>query len=238
MKLHSFINNLLRHLGVQIKRYPDKDIARRLKIIKNLGVTLIFDVGANTGQFAKEMRRLGYRGRLVSFEPLQAAYQVLAKAASKDPDWKANHFALGDQNGRIQINVAGNSFSSSILNMLPAHEKSAPGSSYVTTEEIEISSMDSVFQSFFRPGDSVMLKIDTQGYERQVLNGAKDSLKYVTIIQLEMSMVPLYENEMLFMDMVKYLEILGYSLYSLENGFSDDFTGQLLQVDGIFARRY
>lgn len=238
MKLHSFINNLLRHLGVQIKRYPDKDITRRLKIIKNLGVTLICDVGANTGQFAKEMRRFGYRGRLVSFEPLQAAFRVLAKAASKDPDWKVNRFALGDQNGKIQINVAGHSFSSSILNMLPAHEKSAPGSSYVAIEEIEIRSMDSVFQSYLKPDDSVMLKIDTQGYERHVLDGAKDSLKHVTIIQLEMSIVPLYENEMLFMDMVKYLEDMGYSLYSLENGFSDDSTGQLLQVDGIFVRRY
>ena len=237
MKLHNFINNLLRHLGVQIKRYPDKDLARRLKIIKNRGINLIFDVGANTGQFAKEMRQLGYRGRVVSFEPVQAAFQLLAKAASKDPDWKANHFALGDQDGKIQINVAGNSFSSSILNMLPAHEKSAPGSSYVASEEIEIRSMDSVFKSFYSPGDSVLLKIDTQGYERHVLNGAKDSLKCISMIQLEMSMVPLYENEMLFMDMVKYLETLGYSLYSLENGFSDDFTGRLLQVDGIFARK-
>lgn len=237
MKFHRFINNSLRHLGVQIKKYPDKDAARRLKIIKNLGVTLIFDVGANTGQFAKEMRHLGYRGRLVSFEPLQAAYQVLAKAALKDPEWKVNPFALGNQDGRIPMNVSGNSFSSSILKMLPAHEKSAPGSTYVAKEEIEIRSMDSVFKSFFRPDDTAMLKIDTQGYEKQVLDGAKDSLKHISLIQLEMSMVPLYENEMLFMDMVKYLETLGYSLYSLENGFTDDSTGQLMQVDGIFVRR-
>jgi len=237
MKWHRIINELLSHLGVQIKRFPDKDLARRLKIIKNLGVNLILDVGANTGQYAKEMRSLGYRGRLVSFEPLQSAYRLLEKSALKHSNWKVYRYALGDQDGRINLNVSGNSFSSSILNMLPAHEKSAPGSSYIAVEEIEIKTLDSVFYSFFSTGDQVMLKIDTQGYEKQVLDGAREALKFIQIVQVEMSLTPLYQSGWLFQDVILFLHGIGFELYSLENGFSDPLSGQLLQVDGIFIKK-
>ncbi len=238
MKWSVFVNNLIKPVGIQVVKYPGKDIVLRNKIIIHSKVNLIFDVGANEGQFAREMRLLGYKGRLISFEPINSIFQILFRKSSKDPYWFVNQYALGDHNGKIKINIAGNMHSSSILNMLPAHEKFDPGSSYIATEEIEIKSMDSIFNTFYHPGDSIMLKIDTQGYERQVLEGAKDSLKYIKIIKLEMSLLPLYEGEMLFMDMVRYLEKLGYSLFSLENGFCDESTGQLLQVDGILSRMH
>jgi len=83
----------------------------------------------------------------------------------------------------------------------------------------------------------VMMKIDTQGYEKNVIDGALTSLNRIKIIQLEMSIVPLYENETLFVEMIQYLDNNGFILYSLENGFSNPTTGQLLQVDGIFVNK-
>ena len=82
-----------------------------------------------------------------------------------------------------------------------------------------------------------MLKIDTQGYEKNVIDGATKSLGSIKVIQLEMSILPLYENEMLYVDMINYLDKKGFQLFSLENGFSDQHTGQLLQVDGIFVQK-
>ena len=82
-----------------------------------------------------------------------------------------------------------------------------------------------------------MLKIDTQGYERNVIEGALASLSRIMIIQLEMSIVPLYENEILFIETIKYLEKIGYQLFSVKNGFTNQYTGQLLQVDGIFVKK-
>jgi FkbM family methyltransferase len=142
----------------------------------------------------------------------------LKKASLKDNNWLVNNYALGNEDIKSMINVAGNSFSSSILNMLPTHLKSEPESIYIAQEEIEIKKIDSIFNSFCNKEDRVMIKIDTQGYEKNVIDGATESLNNIKIIQLEMSILPLYENEILFIEMINYLDKKGFQLFSLENG--------------------
>lgn len=225
----------LRKMGIQITRYPDYDYARRMKMVNYYNIDTLLDIGANTGQYAMKMRELGYKNRIISFEPLNGAFMVLKENSLKDDNWIVNNYALGDQNCKTFINVAGNSFSSSILNMLPNHIKYAPNSKYVSQQEIDIKKLDTIFNNFCNKKEKVMLKIDTQGYEKNVINGAIESLKTIKIVQLEMSIVQLYENEILFIEMIEYLKKLGFMLFSLENGFSNPATGQLLQVDGIFV---
>ena len=82
-----------------------------------------------------------------------------------------------------------------------------------------------------------MVKIDTQGFEKNVIDGAIKNLNNIKIIQLEMSIIELYKGEMLFQQMTQYLEDRGFVLISLENGFSNSTTGELLQVDGIFVNK-
>jgi hypothetical protein len=147
-----------------------------------------------------------------------------------------NH-ALGNENRHLLINVAGNSDSSSLLNMLPEHENSEPCSRYIKQEEIVVKRLDDIFHSYCCPTNKVMMKLDVQGYEKNVLDGAENALKQVNVIQLEMSLVPLYENQPLFEEMISYLHQKRFQLFSLENGFSNPQTGQLLQVDGIFVKR-
>lgn len=228
---------MLKNNGLQIKRYPDKDLKRRLKIMNYCNIDTLFDIGANTGQYAKLMKELGYNKRIISFEPLKRAFEDLKKAALKDNNWIVNNYAIGNEDGKSVINIAGNSFSSSISNMLPMHLESAPESKYIAQQEIEIKKLDSIFNSFTNKEDRVMLKIDTQGYEKNVIDGAIASLSRIMIVQLEMSIVPLYENEMVFIEMIKYLDNKGFLLFSLENGFSSPDSGQLLQVDGIFVKK-
>lgn len=230
------IQKLLQQFNFQLKRYPDADIRRRLQIIENQNINCILDIGANTGQYGVYMRNYGYPHKILSFEPLNTAFQSLKTSAAKDHNWQTYNYALGDENTSIDINVAKNSSSSSILDMLPAHLDSAPHSKYVSKETIEVKTLDSVFDELCTKKDHIMLKIDTQGYEKHVIDGAETSLKYIDMIQLEMSIVPLYENEMLFRAMIDYLEQRGFKLYSLENGFANPKTGQLLQVDGVFVK--
>lgn len=235
--MKKLIKKVLKKNGVQIKRYPDPDLKRRLKIMNNYNIDTIFDIGANIGQYAKNMRELGYSKRIISFEPLNDAFEILKKAALKDNKWIVNNFALGNEDGKSVINIAGNSYSSSILNMLPLHIEGAPKSGYISQQDIVIKKLDSIFNNFSNTKDKVMLKIDTQGFEKNVIEGAAMSLNNVMIIQLEMSILPLYENEMLFIEMIEYLNNKGFHLFSLENGFSNPDSGQLLQVDGIFVKK-
>jgi FkbM family methyltransferase len=227
--------------NIKIIRYSDmalinKDLIRRLKILNKCNIDVLFDIGAADGHYAKTMRQFGFTKKIISFEPLKSSFEELKKAASKDSNWLYNNYALGNENSNSVMNVAGNSDSSSILKMLPMHLKSAPESRYIAQQEIEIKKFDSVINSFCNREDRIMLKIDTQGYEKKVLEGANNSLDRICVIQLEMSIVPLYENELLFSEMIDFMTYKHFKLFSLENGFSNRNTGQLLQVDGIFVK--
>lgn len=229
--------NLIK-MGVPVLKYFKPDWLRRSKILKHHGIDLLFDVGANAGQYGEMSRMLGYTEKIVSFEPVDDAFQRLKKAAAKDSKWEINRYALGDVAGTSTINIAGNSFSSSILNMETAHVEGSPESKYIGTQEIEIKTLNEVFHSFYQKGNKVLLKIDTQGYEKNVLEGSDAILDKIELIQLEMSLVQLYENEPLYQEIIHYLDEKGFTLISLENGFSNVQTGQLLQVDGIFQNTH
>ena len=235
--MKKLVKKILKNRGYQLKRYPDFELLKRMKIIESNNINTIFDVGANIGQYARKLRELGYKKEIISFEPLKDAFEELKMASINDNNWIVNNYALGNEDAVCMINIAGNSFSSSILNMLPTHLKSAPESKYIRKEKIEVKKIDSIFNFFVKKEDSVMLKIDTQGFEKNVLYGANGSLKNIKIIQLEMSIIPLYENEMLFVEMYNYLDNKGFQLFALEEEFSNPTTGQLLQVNGMFVKK-
>ena len=211
-------------------------LARRKKLLESSRIDVVLDVGANKGQYAQELRATGYKGRIVSFEPLSSAYRQLSENAKGDDKWDTMNFALGATNGTTEINVSANSVSSSILEMLPSHLKAAPSSKYVAKEKIAIKTLDSNFHDFCSESNNVLLKIDTQGFEQYVLEGAEEFLQFVEIIEIEMSLVPLYQGNVLFFDMCDILYRKGFCIFSIEPGFSDNKTGQLLEVDGIFYR--
>jgi FkbM family methyltransferase len=222
---------------IKYKLYLKNDLKRRLKIINHCQIDVLFDIGANVGQYAKKMRNLGYNNKIISFEPLKVDFEILKRSASHDRSWIVNNYALGNEDTTGFINISGSSDNSSILNMMPKHSESKSELGYIGRQEIEIKKLDTIFSSFVKRENNVMIKIDTQGYEKNVVDGATESLKNISIIQLEMSIVPLYEGEMLFTEMIKYLENKGFELFSLENGHYNRQTGQLLQVDGIFVNK-
>ena len=209
----------------------------RIKLLEYFGIQTLLDVGANTGQFAYYTRQLGYRNTIVSFEPMSSAYAVLQKFAKRDPNWQICNYAIGHTDGMIEINISANSVSSSILDMMPEHLRSAPDSAYEGKEQVAIHKIDSVIGDFVNNYDTTFMKIDTQGFEKNVIEGAENSIKLIKGLQVELSMVELYKGETLISDMITLIEDKGFNIYSLEPGFYDKSTGQLLQVDGIFFRK-
>jgi FkbM family methyltransferase len=231
-------HDALRAVGFDVVRFRPQShwLARRKSLIDHFGVDLVLDVGANDGEFGTSMRRIGYRGRMTSFEPLPDAYQRLAETRKGDQLWSAYELALGDVNDEMLINIAGNSASSSLLPMLPVHEQLAPGTANTGTVSIKVRTFDSIADAVLGQARRPYLKIDTQGYEKHVLDGASGSLDRFVGMQVEVSVRPLYAGAPGLLELLEYVENRGFVLMSVEPGFSHPKTGQLLQF-GVIAFR-
>lgn len=201
-------------------------------------VDTVIDIGANSGQYASDLRMAAYTGRIVSFEPLSEAFSLLLRNASKDPLWECRQCAVGDVDGMISINVAGNAgASSSILPMLKSHQDAFPPANYIGTEQVPIHRLDGLTPKVVGPNSVVFLKIDVQGFEKQVIAGAQSTISdHVVGMQLELSFIPLYEGGMLIREALDVVYSLGFTLTGLFPGFADPRTGRMLQADGIFFR--
>lgn len=237
--LEKALRTIANRAGIDIHRYrPDAGATGRLaRHLASHAVNLVFDVGANTGQFAGALRNAGYRERIVSFEPLGAAYQHLMATSRNDSAWEiAPRMALGDAEGSVEMNVAGNSVSSSALPMLDLHAQAAPGSAIVATEKVGMSTFDAAAAPYFRADSVAFLKIDTQGFEDRVLDGAAGTLERVQGLQLELSTVPLYRGQSLCDTLIARLSDLGFAIWDVSPAFFDSRTGRLLQFDAVFFR--
>jgi FkbM family methyltransferase len=231
------LRSVVEATGHQIRK-TDVYSSQRLRyrrLFSLLDLNLILDVGANAGQFATLCRTIGYRGNILSFEPSSTAYQKLLAAASSDPLWTVAGVALGATTGEAEINVSADSFCSSILPMLDSHLSAAPRSGYLHKEKVSIRRLDDVLPP---PAftSKALLKLDVQGFELQVLTGAPRILSQALAVQLEMSLLPLYQGETLMPEMSATMCNHGFQLWDLEPSFRDPATGRLLQVDGIFVR--
>lgn len=233
------LNSVLRLVHAQLIRYPLHANRRRQLLIRRFNISTIIDIGANKGQFGVMLRQHGYQGRLWSFEPLPTAYASLKKKALEDTHWLATNCAVSDQEGSIEFHVAKNSESSSALLMLPRHLEAAASSETIETIRVKTTTLKSILEEV--RGENIMLKIDTQGYEDKVLLSGISLVAQVALIELEMSLAPLYEGQMQFRELDKFLLHNGFKLSSISEGFYDQKTGELLQFDAIYensALRY
>ena len=237
--MKEFIKKMLRRSGFELSRFSveQSENARFISMLRANNVNLIFDVGANTGQFGVLMREIGFDGKILSFEPLSEARENLLKISRNDSMWQvALQSAIGEENGEIEINIAGNSQSSSVLDMLDTHVRAAPDSKYIGKEKVALRKLDTIAPDYMDSNSIVFIKIDTQGYERQVMNGAKKLMSQIVGLQLEVSLVPLYKGQILFEEVLKILKTEGFNLWSISTVFSDPSTAQVLQVDATFFR--
>jgi FkbM family methyltransferase len=225
---------MLAGFDVSLSRLSRTTPAQRVRFMNDAAITVVLDVGAHIGDYASSLRQFGYKGRIESFEPLARAYAELSACAAGDPLWTSHRLALGDSSGMLTLHVAGNEVSSSALGMLPRHEHGDPGSSYVGSEEVRVRTLDEL--GLTDASDRAYLKADVQGFEQRVLAGAGRTLESVRLLEVELSLVQLYEAGPLFAEMLEYLKDLHFEPIWLERAFIEADTGRLLQVDGIFAK--
>ena len=226
-----------RRFGLDVHRFEaahDVDL-RRVRFLHRLGVGTVVDGGANVGQWAQRLRHSGYHGTIISFEPLAAAFAALHAAAAGDSSWRCVHAALGDTDSTAQMNVAGNSVSSSLLPMEETHVRAALESAYVGLEPVSVVRLDSVLPGLVPLPARLGLKLDLQGYEAAALEGAAGILANVQFVECELSTVSLYRGQRLYLEMIELLRGLGFELVSLREGLIDRATGQALQLDAVFV---
>ncbi len=229
----SRIRFVTRSLGYDVQRFRTSEFEHLQSLLTRHGIDYLIDVGANEGQYAQKMRATGFSGPVVSFEPGMAAFSRLQAHSSHDRSWAVRKVALGAASGVADLNLSGNSVSSSLLAMEDRHAVAAPESSYVGVEQVAISTLDA---EVGEAGSRLWLKVDVQGGELSVLEGASQTLSRVSVVELELSLVPLYVGQPTMTSLVDYLSQRGFTLVALIPGLQDPANGDLLQVDGIFAR--
>jgi FkbM family methyltransferase len=182
-------------------------------LIRQLGVNCVLDVGANVGQYARRLRRGGYAGRIVSFEPVPAIAEKLRDAARDDPEWRVVECALGDADEEAEINVRPGSMSS----LLPSSEFGKTWHDRLKEAEaqkISVRRLDGLFDEAVAGIDEprVYLKLDTQGYDMQAFAGAGDRLKEIAGMQSEVACVPIYDGMPRLPDQIAAYESAGFEI--------------------------
>lgn len=228
------VDQALRPLGLGLVKRSRLTASRRVRFCQQEEIDVVLDVGAATGEYGHGLRDEGYKGRIVSFEPLPESYAVLDQECRQDSLWDCRMFALGEAAGTAPLNVAGNRNSSSVLPMLDRHVAGSPSSATTGTIDIRVEALDDI--DVVNPSDNVMLKMDTQGFEAQVLAGSHETLPSIRLIETEMSLIPLYEGAPSYLEMIELLAKKGFEPIWFERGFEDEVNGHLLQFDCIFGR--
>jgi FkbM family methyltransferase len=233
------LQRLARRCGYDLtpRRKARHSNAQLAAVLARFGISCVLDVGANRGQYGATLRAWGYRGRIVSFEPLAEAHAALARRAGADLGWQvAPRMAIGERDGEVAIAVSAESDMSSILPQSALLRKVSPSSAVIGRERVPLRRLDGLVGAYLRPDDRLFLKIDTQGYEARVLAGAGELIERLLGIQLEMSLVPIYEGEQDFRTSFDQLVTAGFEPYLLLPGYFERKLARQLQVDGVFMR--
>lgn len=213
----------------------DAFVQRVARTLADRDIDTVLDIGANEGQYAALVRAAGFSGRIVSLEPLPDAFDRLQRRARPDRQWVGDRRAVGAEPGRTTIRVSANSFSSSVLPLTAAHLHVAPESRVVESIEVDVTTVLALAEAHTLVPERTLLKVDTQGFESAVLDGAGEWLDHVAAVQLEVSHVELYAGQALEPELTARLAGHGLVPWTNDPGISAA-DGRLLQSDVLFVR--
>lgn len=203
--MNRIIRALYKRLGiVHLGRRRVRDL---IDFIQDRDIDVVIDVGANIGQFGESLRADGYKGKIVSFEPIKSAFQTLSSKAASDGNWETHHCALGAAPGTANLHVSELTVFSSILKLTDVAKLHDDRIAVEHTEEVPVRTLDQIAAEL--PGE-MFLKIDTQGYERQVIEGARQIMPRLKGVLMELPIVHVYEGEWRFYEALEFMADAGF----------------------------
>jgi len=223
---------------VRLSRLPYRDInAHLLELFRILEINCVLDVGANMGQYATALRRAGYEGHILSFEPLRECHAALVR--HQDEHWHVFNYALGSSDQVRDIHIARkNVFSSFLPPNQYAAERFRESSRITATEQVTVKKLDSVFYGIVPVADPrVFLKLDTQGYDLKVLKGATQVMPCIHGLQSELSCKAIYSGMPTHIESLKYIDELGFEITDIYPLSHDKHDMSLLEYDCVFRKK-
>ena len=212
---------------------PNEKLASARKLVLS-NCDFVVDIGANSGQWINEVRINGYKGDALCIEPVQKNYKELKSRNFHNTN--TLNCAVGNKSGFIYISKASNDgLSSSILELGSFHKNAAPSVKFIGKEKVKISKLSKILEH--KKYKNIFVKIDTQGYEFEVLKSVnKKDFNNIIAFEIETNLVSTYKNVTLIEDVIKFLRNRGYRPLRIENGFGMPNFGQQLQVDILFVK--
>ncbi len=211
-----------------LEKYVEQAILNDL--FHELDIDCVIDVGANVGQFASDLRMIGFKKQIISFEPVASAFELLSAKMGNDPNWKGYPFALGDKKGKATINVGDDTALSSILPFQSDIQSSG-------SQEISIERLDEFWNEldFKVENPRVFLKMDTQGFDAAVFEGAIGCLGSILGMLSEISVIPLYEGILGYKSSLDLYESAGFKLCNLSS-VSRNSRKEIVELNCILRR--
>jgi len=202
--------------------------------LKSNDFQTIVDVGANRGQFVLVARRQFPQARIISFEPLEEAAAVFRRVFKSDPLTSLHQIAIGPEEKQLPMHVSHADDSSSLMPISDLQSRIFPGTEEKEIRNIEVKPLNAILSAkdIITPA---LLKIDVQGFERDVLKGCLSLLSSFKYIYIECSFMELYIGQALAHEIIAFMEKEGFFLSGVYD-LSYDRQGIAVQGDFLFMR--
>jgi FkbM family methyltransferase len=213
--MKKLLRNSLNRLGfdlVRTKNLHDNLTKHLSNVLLSRNIDCVFDVGANSGQYGLFLRDLGYKGHIISFEPASSVFKLLKKNSENDDKWHCYDYALGDKNEEKTLNVYKSTVFSSFLTANNYSKSIWHSLEDVTPETVKVFRLEDVWDDLTgKLGCSnYMLKLDTQGFDKFVFDGAHNCLKNISVLQSELSLIPVYDGMIQVYDILQQFHSLNF----------------------------
>lgn len=235
------VRSAVNRIGFDVVRLRNShaDLGTHLmNVFANNQIDCVLDVGANAGQYGRALRELGFAGQIESFEPVSGVFRRLQAEAAGDALWHCHQLALGDQDERKTINVFESTVFSSFLDASDYSKGVWKSLDRAHPEEVQVARLDTIFASIVaRTGARrFYLKMDTQGFDKNVFDGAKGVLQSIYAIQSEVSLIPVYKAMPPAYEVLSQYHAAGFLISGMYPINRDEKTLAVVEYDCVMVR--